>query len=108
MKEDPMFVAHYKTLLGRTNAVISVTTSGNQGSRLISTVKPGNQFWAWSTLPGTSLLASIDFTWTPPSGEFSWGAGAPVCTDDATANLAILAELAEIGPAPSDVLTFVA
>lgn len=99
-----MQVAHMKTVFGQTHSVISVTTAGNQGQRLISTVKPGNRFWAWSsigTAPGP--LASIEFDY---GTGFSWGDGAPTCTNDATQNLAILAELASVGPAPAEVLTF--
>jgi hypothetical protein len=102
--ETTMQVAHLKTFLGQTYSVISVTTAGNQGQRLISTVKPGNRFWAWPSIgtpPGS--LASINFDF---GTGFSWGDGAPTCTNDANQNLAILAELAEVGPAPSDVLTF--
>lgn len=98
-----MKVAFEKTLMGQTRAVLATTTSGDQGQRILETVKPGNQFWAWPSVPsGYGLLSSIDFSW----GEtFSWGSGAPVCGETAAENNAILAELAEIGPAPENVLT---
>lgn len=104
MGNETMQVAHIKTLFGVTKAVISVTTAGNQGSRLISTVKPGNKFWAWNSIgPTPGAVASIDFDF---GTGFSWGDGAPTCSADVNENLAILAELAEIGPTPAQVLTF--
>lgn len=103
MGDQVMKVAYEKTLFGNTYSVVATTTAGDQGQRIVELVKPGNQFWAWNSLPpGYGMLSAINFGW----GEnFSWGAGAPVCPSTATEANAILDELAAIGPTVEQVLT---
>lgn len=90
-----------RTVFGQTLLANITTASGDQGLRTLQMVKPGNQFWAWPTIPAGKVIGA-DFDY----GEFSWGSGAPVCAETAEENNAILAELAANGPAPEDVLTY--
>ena len=103
MGDTPMQLAFIKTAFGRTQAIIFTTTEGDQGQRVVQHVKPGNKFWAWNSTPG-GMITGVNFNY---GTGFSWGDGAPTCPSTAAEANAILVELAELGPAPEDVLTFV-
>lgn len=97
-----MKVVAEKTVFGQTMIASITTASGDQGARVLQVVGAGKPFWAWPSLPpGRVIGADFDF-----GTGFSWGDGAPKCATTAAENNLILAELASIGPAPEDVLTW--
>lgn len=79
-----------KTVNGVVHLVNATTPLGNQGSFVLSLVKPGNPFWYWDSIPSGKVIA-CDFT------------NAPICGTTSAENNALIAT---ITAQPEDVLTY--
>lgn len=81
----------FERVINGVNTLVNATTaSGNQGSIVLTLVKPGNPFWWFPSIPPGKVIA-CDFS------------SAPVCANTATENNVLISQ---ITAQPEDVLTY--